>query len=197
MALSSSASSLLNLLLPQLRELLRGWALDGSIHRAAAEALGLEGEQPLLRQLVSQWAAGEFGGLPPVELLPAASMAGAAGAYALSPGTIYLNADWLTNASAAQVLAVLSEELGHHLDGLLNSDDSPGDEGAIFSTLLAGGSLTDAVLAQLKAEDDQGIIVIDGQIVAVELANFTGSAGDDAIVGTSGDDVIDGLEGQR
>jgi hypothetical protein len=70
MAHSSSASSLLNLLLPQWRELLRGWALDGSIHRAAAQALGLEGEQPLLRRLVSQWAAGEFGGLPPVELLP-------------------------------------------------------------------------------------------------------------------------------
>jgi len=195
MARSSSASSLLNLRLPHWRELLRGWALDGSIFRAAAQALGLDGEPPLLQELVSQWAASEFSGLPPVELLPAAFMAGAAGAYALSPGTIYLNADWLPNASAAQVLAVLTEELGHHLDGLLNSDDSPGDEGAIFSALLAGGSLTDEVLAQLKAEDDQRIIVIDGQSVAVEMANFTGTEGDDVIIGTSEDDFIDGLGG--
>ncbi|MFM7548988.1 MAG: hypothetical protein ACKO8I_08955 [Cyanobacteriota bacterium] len=105
----------------------------GSISRAAQDALQLDGEPALLSELISQWAAGEFSGLPPVELLPAASMAGAAGAYALSTGRIYLNADWLAKASAAQVLAVLSEELGHHLDGLLNASDTPGDEGELFA----------------------------------------------------------------
>jgi hypothetical protein len=195
MARTSSASSLLILLLPQWRELLRSWALDGSIQRAALEALRIEGEPPHLRLLVSQWAAAEFSGLPPVELLPAASMAGAAGAYALSSGTIYLNADWLANASAAQVLAVLTEELGHHLDGLLNTSDTPGDEGAMFAALVAGGSLADAALAQLEAEDDQRVIVVGGQSVIAEMASLTGTAGDDVIIGTSGDDVIDGMGG--
>jgi hypothetical protein len=139
---SSTPASPLNLLLPQWRELLQAKALAGLIHRAALEALGLDHEPPQLRELVGQWAAGEFSGLPAVQLLPAASMAGAAGAYALSTGTIYLNADWLQQASEAQVLAVLTEELGHHLDGLLNRSDAPGDEGELFAVLVHGAALT-------------------------------------------------------
>ncbi|MEB3262355.1 MAG: hypothetical protein VKK94_05280 [Cyanobacteriota bacterium] len=43
----------------------------------------------------------------------------------LNPSTIYLNADWLATASEDQAIAVLSEELGQHLDGLLNAVDTP------------------------------------------------------------------------
>ena len=52
-------------------------------------------------------------------------MNGAMGAYAISTGTIYLNADGLATASEDEAIAVLSEELGHHLDGLLNAVDTP------------------------------------------------------------------------
>jgi len=45
-------------------------------------------------------------------------MSGAAGAYAVSTGTVYLDQNWLATASAVQAMAVLTEELGHHLDGL-------------------------------------------------------------------------------
>jgi hypothetical protein len=40
--------------------------------------------------------------------------------------TINLNQDRLAGTSAAQAVAVLTEELGHHLDGLLNVVDTPG-----------------------------------------------------------------------
>jgi hypothetical protein len=33
-------------------------------------------------------------------------------------------------------MAVLTEELGHHLDELLNVTDTPGDEGKTFGALL-------------------------------------------------------------
>ncbi|MFM7636213.1 MAG: hypothetical protein ACKO7Z_11725, partial [Cyanobacteriota bacterium] len=67
---SSSSVSLLNQLLPQWHDLLQGWALVGSISRAAQDALQLDGEPALLSELISKWAAGEFSGLPAVELLP-------------------------------------------------------------------------------------------------------------------------------
>jgi hypothetical protein len=35
-------------------------------------------------------------------------------------------------------MAVLTEELGHHLDGLLNVVDTPGDEGEYFANLVMG-----------------------------------------------------------
>ena len=82
---------------------LRLWAAEGAISQAAGSALALEGEQPLLQELESAWAAGDFSGLPAVELLQASSMPGAAGAYAASTGTIYLNQDWLKTASEEQV----------------------------------------------------------------------------------------------
>ena len=136
MLLSNSA---LETLLQGWRQQLSSWARSGDISRAATEALQLQEEPDLLQLLIGRWERGNFEGLPPIEVLPAASMPGAAGAYAISTGTIYLNAEWLQRASRAQALAVLNEELGHHLDGLLNPSDTPGDEGALFAALLLGG----------------------------------------------------------
>lgn len=62
-------------------------------------------------------------GIPHIVLVSSAEMNGAMGAYAISTGTIYLNADWLAGASQDQANAVLTEELRQHLDALLNSVD--------------------------------------------------------------------------
>ena len=137
MAGNSNPSELLTALLPDWHLLLQDWSASGRLMAAAQEALLLNGEPQALEELVAQWSAGDFSGLPPIVLLPSSSMPGAAGAYAISTGTIYLNQDWLTTASAAQAMAVLTEELGHHLDGLLNVVDTPGDEGQNFSALLS------------------------------------------------------------
>ena len=117
-------------LLAAWRTRLTAWASDGSLGAAAREALQLDGEPAELTALISQWAAGDFSALPPIEVLEGSVLPGAAGAYAISTGTIYLNGDWLASASEQQVIAVLTEELGHHLDGLLNTSDTPGDEGS-------------------------------------------------------------------
>ncbi|MFM8526200.1 MAG: hypothetical protein ACKOCM_11365, partial [Cyanobacteriota bacterium] len=109
-----------------------------------------------------------------VELLPASAMPGAAGAYAVSTGTIYLNAHWLANVSTAQVLAVLTEELGHHLDGLLNASDTPGDEGELFAALLHGdGVISTEQRQQLLKENDHGRLLVEGEVLAVEQATLT------------------------
>lgn len=92
------------------------WSIDGSLSAAA---------QAALKELISEWAAGDFKALPPIKVLDGSMMPGAAGAYAISTGTIYLNGDWLRLASEEQGIAVLSEELGHHLDGWLNTECQP------------------------------------------------------------------------
>jgi hypothetical protein len=165
----------LELLLQNWRELLSQWAQSGALRRAARNALALDGDgdPPLLGELVERWAAGDFRDLPPIELLPAASMAGAAGAYALSTGTIYLNADWLRFANGEQVLAVLTEELGHHLDVLLNPNDTTGDEGAIFAALVRAEGLAPEAMAGLKTEKDQGWLDVDGLKIRAEFSNPT------------------------
>jgi hypothetical protein len=81
---------------------LREWAADGSLGAAAEAAFRLDGRPEKLAALIRQWAAGDFSALPPIVLLPARAMPGAADAYAISTGTIYLNKDWLAGVSACR-----------------------------------------------------------------------------------------------
>ncbi|WP_341884221.1 cadherin domain-containing protein, partial [Synechococcus sp. UW140] len=99
------------------------------------------------------------------------------GAYALSKGTIYLNADWLSGASKAQIFAVLTEELGHHLDGLLNAVDTPGDEGELLAVLLSTDKAIPGNSRQLPlSQDDKGSISIEGTTLSAERAFSTTTA---------------------
>jgi hypothetical protein len=168
---STASSRFLDLLLPQWHQQIQSWAQDGSIRRAAQEALLLEGEPARLAGLVNQWAQGDFSALPPIVLLEGSAIPGAAGAYAISPGTIYLSQDWLQTAGDERVLAVLTEELGHHLDGLLNPSDTPGDEGELFAALLNGsGPSSEEHRPAVLAENDHATVRVAGAPVAAEQA---------------------------
>ena len=161
--------------LPTLLEIwqaqLKAWSLDGAISKAARSALSLEGSQPLLKDLESALAAGDFSGLPPVELLPATSMPGAAGACAASTGTIYFNEDWLLTATVEAIISVLTEELGAFLDDQLNTVDTQGDEGALFSAELLGLELTKEERSAIAAEDDRITITVAAQSTGAEANN--------------------------
>ncbi|MCP9850475.1 hypothetical protein KBY88_11755, partial [Cyanobium sp. Morenito 9A2] len=163
-------ASPLETLLQGWNERLAGWAADGPLATAARHALNLDADPPLLQELVAQWASRDFSALPPIVLLPATSMPGAAGAYAISTGTIYLNQDWLQTATEERVQAVLTEELGHHLDALLNSRDTPGDEGELFAARLLGGVTSAQELLRLPSENDALTLLINGAAVAAEAS---------------------------
>ena len=138
---------------------LRGWAEDGSLLAAAQQALLLEGEPKQLVELLDQWGASDFSALPAVETLSSQDIAGARGAYVEDLSQIFLNQEWLAEASDQEISAVLTEELGHHLDAVLNDFDTPGDEGELFSAILDG---TAHSLSLLGLDDDQLIITVDG-----------------------------------
>ena len=108
-----TSAAYLETLLGDWRKLLTDWAASGQLTAAAQDALQLSGEPKLLKQLVKQWSRADFSALPPIVLLPSSSMPGAAGAYAISTGTIYLNQDWLQTAGKDSVLAVLTLSLIH------------------------------------------------------------------------------------
>ena len=155
------------ILLQDWRKQLQKWSVDGALASAARHALELEGDQPVLDNLVAQLANGDFSALPPITLLPASSMPGAAGAYAISTGTIYLNQDWLETATDERVVAVLTEEMGHHLDAVLNPGDTSGDEGELISSLLLKNDHDQAV----SHEHDRIQIFVDGDWIAAEASS--------------------------
>ncbi|MCP9848706.1 CHAP domain-containing protein [Cyanobium sp. Morenito 9A2] len=161
----------LEVLLQDWRTQLTAWSIDGSLRSAARTALRLpDGADPAaLTGLIAAWAAGDFAGLPPIEVLDGSVLPGAAGAYALSTGTIYLNGAWLASASEQQVIAVLTEELGHHLDGLLNASDTPGDEGELFAALIVEKEDSSIACIRTISDNDHALLqLIDGRIVEIE-----------------------------
>ncbi|MBZ4423292.1 hypothetical protein [Myxococcus sp. RHSTA-1-4] len=111
--------------------------------------------------------AGDFSWMPPVKLVSAEQLHGANGAYDAESGTVFLNKD-LDPALAASTYV---EEAGHHLDTKLNAKDSAGDEGELFRRVLSGEKLTSAQVAEIRAENDKGIIHVDGKAREVEFWN--------------------------
>lgn len=166
----NTADDVLSALLPGWRSLLQDWSASGQLTAAAQESLQLTGTPEALQQLVGQWAAGDFGNLPPIVLLSAQDISGAMGAYAISTGTIYLNQDWLLGANQEQVQAVLTEELGHRLDGLLNAVDTPGDEGEYFSRLLNPLGPSQGEKGLPRTQTDASTISTEGNLITVEQA---------------------------
>ena len=111
------------------------WAADGRLFSAGIDALQLKPGQATaqLNRITNRLANGDMRDLPPIEILPSSAMPCAAGAYAMATRTIYINEEWIKTANKFDTIRLLTEEFGHHLDNQLNAEDSPGDEGAIFS----------------------------------------------------------------
>ncbi|MBD1866887.1 hypothetical protein H6F95_06145 [Cyanobacteria bacterium FACHB-471] len=150
------------------------------------------GDRPKIQELKANWQTGNLSDIPSIEIVPASSLNGANGAYAIATNCIYLSAEYLQihqNKSNA-VVDLLLEEIGHGVDALLNEQDSAGDEGAIFSVLVQERELTPRMLAQLRAEDDAGVAHLNGQVIVVEQQNFVGDDGNNTIVGTAENDTI-------
>ena len=146
-----------------------------------------------------QWAIGIFSQLPSIQVISAADMNGADGAYASSTQKIYLS-DSLFQSGAAPVdsmlgvAGVLTEETFHWLDDRVGTDTN-GDEGELPKDLLFGVSLSDSELLRIKSEDDRGFINVAGQSVIVEQASIFGNNANNTLYGTNSDDVIYGNNG--
>ena len=119
---------------------------------------------------------GDFGWMPDIAVMTSAEMADvsgqqtggtALGAYDASSDTIYLSAELLAG-DPARAVDILTEEVGHAIDVRVNESDSLGDEGELFSRLVSGEEVTPEELAALRAENDHGVIYIDGRAVEVE-----------------------------
>ena len=215
--MTTEARRLQTLLLEYLsdwRTRLQIWAISGALEVAASQALELVSASSSLRDLSSRLEKGDWSDLPRVELLESSGMGGAIGAWASSTQTIYLNSDWLAEASNSRVLEVLTEVFGHYLDSRLNKTDARGDEGEYFIRILDGEHLTANEIKTIRSEEDLVTLRLhSGQVIKAEAANvigseangilngtsfadiIRGSGGNEAIYGLEGNDVIDGGNG--
>lgn len=135
-----------------------------------------------------------------LELRSSQELQGALAAYtAAAPGggeRIYLNVDWAAKASATDLQRVLLEELGHAFDQRLNGgQDSPGDEGQAFASLVLDGGF-DPSVRQESGASESGILWIDGVDVQVEFANTTFSNAYEMVYDLNNNNSIQGSLGE-
>ncbi|WP_197480170.1 MULTISPECIES: hypothetical protein, partial [unclassified Anabaena] len=158
------------LALEQVELYLRNFAISPKFLENMRLAFGDTFAQEAALALVPAWQNGDW--LPTIELLNSSQLNGANGAFAASTNQIYISRDYLSQVvkqgEIESLVGLLLEEIGHKIDSLLNAQDSAGDEGAIFADLVRGESLTDERLAQLKAENDTGVIVVNEEVIQVE-----------------------------
>ncbi|MBD2601468.1 Calx-beta domain-containing protein [Microcystis viridis] len=182
-------------ILPAVDDVLFNFAQSDGFWANLETAFGTSYDVVKATQLRQQWQSRNFGQIPPIEVLSDEVLGTANGAYSSSTNKIYLSASFLNTASSAAIINVILEEIGHYVDAQVNQVDSAGDEGAIFAELVQGNSLDVATLDALRGENDQTTIIVNGEIIQVEQANFTGTNGNDNITGTSDSDNISGLDG--
>jgi serralysin len=138
-------------------------------------AFGNQWNRKLGLQLIQSWSNGKQ--LPVIEVVSAAQINGANGAFDSTNNQIYIS-QHLLDLQAQQpglLSAVILEELGHYFDKQVNRVDSIGDEGAIFSRLIQGKQISSTELASLKQENDHTQVSIDGSIHNLELNGTYGN----------------------
>ncbi|MEY2831371.1 MAG: hypothetical protein RLZZ574_629, partial [Cyanobacteriota bacterium] len=107
-----------------------------------------------------------------IEIVSSTAIDGAQGAYAAATNQIYLSQEFLieNQDDPDAVESVLLEELGHSFSAQINSQDVPGDEGAIFSRLVRGEAISSETLAALWTEDDTATVTFNNQNIQIEQA---------------------------
>ncbi|WP_259730598.1 MULTISPECIES: hypothetical protein [Synechococcales] len=144
------------------------WAGNGKLSHAAQVALQLPADHSGLQGFVSRIRRRDFSDLPPVRCLDPEAMEESPCAYSPERPLILINRDWLDHALAEQVIAVLSEELGHHLDVLFNPVDTPGDEGELFLECLRGDLSAETIVMYRRHNEESGVVHLEGEDLIVD-----------------------------
>lgn len=139
------------------------WASDATNIDRLAIAFGNSADLAQLTQLADQWAVGNFEALPEIALLPADEVGdGVDVVFSPSNNTVYLTKEVIA-ANADNLPAItdsILQGIGYAVDSLINLQDSPGDEGRIFSLLLQDIALDPTTLALLKSDQSPAELAI-------------------------------------
>ena len=125
-----------------------------------------------LSQLENFWQARETI-FPEIEIVNRTAINHGNGAFAQETNKIYLAQEflWANKHNLDAITHVILEEYGHFIDSKLNTNDAPGDEGAIFAALVQDVELSNEELKHLKQENDRAVVIFEQKKVEIEQNN--------------------------
>jgi hypothetical protein len=130
------------------------------------QAFGDNVDAQATEQLRQRAVDGDYSWLPEIRYVTPSILNGANGAYSEQQNVIFINSDLIGTEEAQNTFA---EEASHHIDKLINSVDTQGDEGELFARMLNRENLTRAQLSAIQSENDTGQLSIDGETLDVEF----------------------------
>ncbi len=157
-------------ILPAIYDVLFDFAQSDGFWANLETAFGTSYDVVKATELRQQWQSRNFSQLPEIEVVNSSVLGSANGAYGISTNKIYLSESFFASASSDALVAVVLEEIGHFVDAQVNTVDTVGDEGELFSHLVRGVNLTEAELTYIQTEDDRSVIDLGGQFIGVEQA---------------------------
>jgi hypothetical protein len=146
--------------------LAREAATQAGFFAVLEKAFGASFNHDKAESIRQQILKGDFSWAPQVRIVDDEELNGMLGAYSAKSGTVYLSR---SVPSKLERTFIYIEELGHHLDTLLNQSDAPGDEGALFRVALTGEAVPADMIAMMRADNHAGTIMVDGVAVHVEF----------------------------
>jgi hypothetical protein len=151
---------------------LTGFAISSDFSNKMNLAFGDSFDPAVADAIAHQFAQGDFSAIPKIEIVSAATINEANGAFSEETNKIYLSSEFVAkNTGDVDAIAgVILEETGHDIDSKINVKDAAGDEGNIFSRLVQGKEISPGEFAALKAEDDTATITLNGQTIQIEQA---------------------------
>lgn len=167
----NTARSVLGKALPEVQDLLTEFVSDSDFNSQLdlSFRLSTSRQSDRSKDILNRWLADD---LPAIEIVSGSSINGAWGAYAGENNTVYLAQEFLNQNqnNPDAVRNVLLEELGHALSHQIDPEDAPGDEGAIFSSLVRDEAIAPETLAQLQSENDTVTVTLGDRELQIEQA---------------------------
>lgn len=170
---TSFGSSVLDAAIVDVSAILTAFASQDDFYSAIALAFGDAYDVTGLEGIRQQWLSGDFSALPQVEILSGSQLQGANAAYAGATNTIYFSADFLSQYAnnAEAVKSVFLEEIGHSVDWKINTIDTPGDEGELFSAIAQDIELSESQVQTLKQENDSVLLNLNSALFDAEKSD--------------------------
>lgn len=129
-------------------------SIQNLMQSAPDDVAAVFGSSSDLTALINVWGT-DGPDLSRIVIVPAEQLGNADAAYAAATDTIFIADAVLETASIQRMVDILTEELGHRIDALVNSVDTSGDEGRVFAALARGDIAT-------VTADDHATVTIDG-----------------------------------
>lgn len=137
------------------------------------QAFGIQVDEIAAQKLIKTLVRNNYL-LPKIKIISSQEINEARGAFSPTTGKIYLAQEFLSENynNIQKINSVILEEIGHFIDWKLNTLDTPGDEGELFSALVRDVEISNTELERLKIEDDTATVTIDGRILEIEQSNY-------------------------